>query len=73
MSRQSEAERHGLKAGGQVIVLTCEYNQGKRRRLYRYDTGASWAKTGLYTDKILFTVTYEAWDGKEEVSFYNGD
>jgi hypothetical protein len=73
MSRTSEAAEHGLRKGGRVIVLTVSYSTGARRRLYLYDTGASWAKAGLTNDKIAYSVTYEHWDGLEQVSFYNGD
>jgi hypothetical protein len=73
MSRTSEAERHGLHKGDRVIVLSIAYDTGARRRLYLYETGASYAQTGLNADKIAYSVTYEPWDGVEQVSFYNGD
>jgi hypothetical protein len=79
MPRISEAERHGLKVGTRVIVLTIDRRKGLddhngiQRRLYLYETGASYAQTGLNADKVPFKVTYEPWDGVEQVSFYNGD
>ncbi len=79
MSRQSDAALHGLVKGRRVIVLTCDRRKrlddhaGIERRLYLYETGAEFAKVGLYTDKINFQVSYEPWDGVERVSVYNGD
>jgi len=61
----TEAERHGLKKGTLVIVVTSK-RTGKRS-LFLYETGASW-----YTE-IGDEVTREYWDGQEKVSFYNGD
>jgi len=67
------AEEHRLRKGDNVIVLTCEFESGKKRQLYRYQTAASWTEQGLRTDKITYTKTIEPWDGMELVNFDNGD
>ncbi len=73
MSQQVEAEEHGLKPGDRVTVLTIDYPIGLRRRLYLYDTGASFMASGLDLDGTKYSISSEPWDGVERVSFYNGD
>lgn len=69
----SLAAEHGLKPGDDVIVLTIRRGLlgHNRRELYRYDTEASlateWLREGSYVR------TREPWDGRESVSFDNGD
>lgn len=75
MYLQSMAARYGVKPGDKLIVLTTTREDGSKFRwFYVFETDALWEEfDGKGNKKPNVVRTIEPWDGKEGISFSNGD